>query len=446
MTCDMRANDLKRPYAILTIGFAVALIGLLVFVAISSKPERGLRLSSGQSGGVYLPLAKSIAQVVKSGDGGLVIDVLESEGSAENAARLGSGKADLALIQNDTQANDALRTLVPMHLGALHFIVKSNAEIGGIGDIEGKTIAVGLPNSGSRRLVDELMQHFEVDLARTRILPMSIEAGCAELAEGKIDALLMVLSLKSQAVEELVAKAGVRLVGIGSDIGAGSEIEGFRLSYPYVEPYLIPTYAYAVPHDGSPGIPESAVATVAVRTVLAARRDLPDAAARKITRKIMQNRSRLTVADREVSMMGPMEQPGQLQFPLHDGAAQYFNRNEPGFLVRYAEVIGLMVSLMIVGYGLVQAARKWLMQRQKDRIDAYYLELNNLLNHLLETQQESELLEIQKRLQMIRSTALKQLAKERLLPDESFRIFQTVLAEAGAQVRHLLLEARRPKP
>lgn len=439
----MKAADWRRPYAVLTVTFAVTLMGLLVFVAFASKPERGLRLTSGQPGGVYLPLAKSIAEVVGTGEGRLAIEVLESDGSAANAERLSTGEADLALIQNDALADDMLRTLVPMDLGALHFIVRSGSGIGRLGQVEGKTIGIGLPTSGSHRLVEELMRHFEVDLSRTKLVPMRIEEGCDKLAAGKVDALLMVLSLKSDAVEKLVAASDVRLVGIGDGIGPGCEIEGFRLSYPHVEPLLIPVHAYAMPRGGKPGIPEKAVPTVAVRTVLAARRDLPDAAARGITRKVLESGSRLTVAGREVTMPGQTGEAGRLQFPLHDGAAQYFNRNEPGFLVRYAEVIGLIVSLMIAAYGLFRAARKWLGQRQKDRIDAYYLELNQMLNRMLEPQDEPALIAIQKRLQLIRSAALSQLAKERLLPDESFRIFQTVLAEAGVQVRHKLQELRK---
>lgn len=110
--------------------------------------------------------------------------------------------------------------------------------------------------------------------------------------------------------------------------------------------------------------------------------------------------------------------------------------------MRYAEVLGLLISVMIALYSLLRAGRKWVDQQQKDRIDAYYLQLNDFLNQMLEPQTESELLEIEKELQSLRSTALHQLARERLQSDESFRIFQTVLAEAGAQVRHKLQDIR----
>ncbi|BCX48279.1 C4-dicarboxylate ABC transporter substrate-binding protein [Haloferula helveola] len=432
----MNSKDLRRPYAILTISFAAAVVCLVVFLAFSSKSGRNLQLSSGQPGGVYLPLAEAIRTAV--GDGEQGIEVIESAGSGENARRLQSGEADLALIQNDTVAVDGIRTLVPLHKDVLHFLVRDDSGILGPGDIEEKKIAVGLPDSGSHRVVEELIRHFEVDVSRTEILPMRIAEARDLLAEGKIDGLLMVLSLKSDAVEQLVAGGGVRLLGIGGDIGPGSEIEGFRLNYPYVEPYLIPVHAYSMPHDGKPGVPSAPIPTLAIRTVLAARADLPDTAARRITRMLAENRSRLTVGDREVSMMGTMDDTANLQFPLHDGAAQYFARNEPGFLVRYAEVIGLLFSLGVAGYGLFRAGGKWLLQQRKDRIDEYYLELNRILDGMLKPQSKDELVDIQKRLQMIRSTALHQLAKERLQPDESFRIFQTVLAEAGAQVRHKL--------
>jgi len=435
--------DWRRPWALLTVGFALTVLTLLAFAVASRGTRQSLVLSSGQPGGIYLPLAESIAELVDEEDEELVLEVAESDGSAENARRLRNGEADLALLQNDTVAHDSLRTLVPLHRGALHFIVREGSGIEGIGDLEGRRVGVGLPSSGSHRLIAELLRHFEVDRSRTEVIPMRIEQGCERLGSGEIEALLMVLSLKTEALEQLVAKGSVRMVGIGTGIGPGSEIEGFRLCYPHVEPYLLPVHAYAMPHGDRPGVPPAPVPTVAVRTVLATRSDLPDPAARRITRSIMENRSRLTVAGREVSMLDASIDPGRLQFPLHDGAAQYFNRNEPGFLVRYAEVIGLCLSLFLATYGLFRTGRKWLNQRQKNRMDAYYLELNRLLDRMLEEPDEGELRTIEKRLQMIRSAALHQLASERLLPDESFRIFQTVLAEAGAQVRHKLGEARR---
>lgn len=143
--------------------------------------------------------------------------------------------------------------------------------------------------------MEALFHHYEIDLSKTKRLSLGIEEGCRQLAEGEIDALLLVLSLKSQAIEDLVSGGEVNLVGIGDSIDAGSEIAGFRLSYPYVEPYLTSTYAYAMPHGQAAGVPEVPVPTLAVRTVLVAHRDLPDYVARSLTRLVMENQSRLNV-------------------------------------------------------------------------------------------------------------------------------------------------------
>ena len=149
------------------------LAGLLVFLGLASRPEKGLTLSAGQPGGVYLPLARSIAAVVGEGDDGIHLEVMESDGSAANADRLRAGKTDLALIQNDTPDGEGIRTLVPLHKDVMHFIVREDSGIRRLGQIEGRTIAIGLSSSGSRRVVEELMRHFEIDVARVELRPMS---------------------------------------------------------------------------------------------------------------------------------------------------------------------------------------------------------------------------------------------------------------------------------
>lgn len=439
----MKSTPWRQPYAILTVICALLVFGQLGFLFLANKSGQVPRLSAGQSGGVYLPLALSIAEICENSGDGLKIEVLESEGSAENAARLRAGEAELALIQNDTPSDDSFRTLVPMHPDVLHFLVAADSGITDLSGITGRRVAIGLPHSGSDHLGRALLNHFEVDLSPpTELMPMTIGEACTRLAAGEIDGLLMVLHLKSQTIEDLISSSRVRMVPIGDDIGPGSEIEGFRLSYPYVEPFLVPRHSYAMPRGNSPGIPTRPVPTVAVRSILAARSDLPDPVARQLTRRIIENRSRITVAGRTISMVGDPDEVERLQFPLHDGAAQYFSRNEPGFFVRYADVLALVFTILAALYGMVRSGRKWFVQRQKNRIDAYYLELNRLLDRMLEPLTDEELREIQRRLQRIRSIALRQLAKERLLPDESFRIFQTVLAEAGAQARYRLQEAK----
>lgn len=425
----------QKSYAVLTISFAVVLVGLLVFALVSSKRVADLKFSAGQPGGVYNPIARSITELIEGETSAIRLEVIESDGSAQNSDRISNGEAQLALLQNDTPGDDRVRSLVPLQSGALHFLARKEAKIESLGGLEGKKVGVGLPTSGSHRLVTELLLHFEVDQKQIDLRPLTIRDACTQLEAGEIDALMMVIGLKTELIDHVVAGGEVEFVPIGRHAGTGSVIEGFRLTNPFVDSWLIPRHCYAMPHGEMPGVPAEAVPTLAVRTVLVARRDVPNSVAREITRLVIENRNRLTRMHPDVSLLDKGLEPEQFQFPLHEGAAQYYNRNEPGFLVRYAEVIGLLISLFIAAYGMIRTGRGWLLQRQKDRIDAYYLELNGILDLMLKPLSLEEVSEVETRLQGIRSMALEQLSAESLVPDESFRIFQTVLAEAGAQIR-----------
>ena len=432
----------RKSYAALTMTFAVLLLGLLVFAIIKSSRRTELKLSAGQSGGMYNPIATSIAELIEQADPDIKIEVLESDGSAQNASRLSNNQAHLALLQNDTAGDDSIRSLVPLQTGALHFLARKDAKITNLGELEGKKVGVGLETSGSHRLVTELLSHFEVDLTKIDLHHLTIQEASKQIRDGDIDAMLMVIGLKTEVIDQTIACGKVEFVPIGRHAGPGSVIEGFRLTNPFVEPWLIPRHCYAMPHGDLPGVPEEAIPTIAVRTVLVARSDLSNSVAQKITQLVIENRNRLTRKHRDVSLMEDNLDHSKFQFPLHPGASQYYNRNEPGFLVRYAEVIGLLASLAFTLYGLVRTGRRWLLQRQKDRIDAYYNELNHLLDHMLKPMTLDQVRGVEVQLHRIRSTALDLLAKERLLPDESFRIFQTLLAEASAQARAKRQEAK----
>jgi len=433
--------NVRKSYAALTLVFALALLTLLVVAIVKSSRKIELRLSSGQPGGMYIPIAESIGNLIEQEASDIRIKLLESDGSAQNSERLSAGDCQLAILQNDTPGDDSIRSLVPLQTGALHFLARKEARIQSLGQLEGKRVGVGLQASGSHRLVTELLRHFEVDLQQVDLHPLTIEEAASQLRDGKIDAMLMVIGMKTEVIEETVATGQVEFVAIGRHAGPGSVIEGFRLTNPFVDPWLIPRYCYAMPHGDLPGAPEEAVPTLAVRSVLVARRDVPNPVAQQITKLVIENRNRLTQMHRDVSLLDDGPDPSRFQFPLHPGATQYYNRNEPGFLVRYADVIGLLASLLFTSYGLVRTGRRWLLQRQKDRIDAYYSQLNRLLDHMLKPLTLDQVRGVESQLQRIRSTALDLLAKERLLPDESFRIFQTLLAEASAQARAKRQEA-----
>ena len=76
----------------------------------------------------------------------------------------------------------------------------------------------------------------------------------------------------------------------------------------------------------------------------------------------------------------------RLQFPTHGGRT-FFRRDEPGFLVKYAEAMGFILSACILLWGLEIGVRKWLLQKRKDRIDKYYQAIEGIIGRLRENEE-----------------------------------------------------------
>jgi hypothetical protein len=123
--------------------------------------------------------------------------------------------------------------------------------------------------------------------------------------------------------------------------------------------------------------------------------------------------------------------PLALKFPLHAGAADFVNRNDPGFLERYADLIAMLTYLVIAVATGVAGLLKWNDRRRKDRIDRFYAELLTI-RAALRGADAGQIAALRQRIDAIELEAWDLLIAEQLAADESFRIFHTLVAETRA--------------
>jgi len=310
------------------------------------------------------------------------VTVRSSEGSSSNLKQLATaaGKPVMAIVQNDMPTDavvgNQVRSLIPLHMGALHFIVLQDSDIKSLSDLPGRSIAIGTEGSGSMLLVKGLLQHFGIAVEQT--VPCTLDQACTKLMAEDVEAILVTSGLKSQKFEVLSGAVPLRLIGLGDGVQQGSEIAGFQLSWPFISRIQIPRFAYRPPTDDQPGVPSEAVPTIGVRAVLLAPVDFPEPIARKITRILSENRSVLIRQNPEASSLMEPGSGETLQYPLHRGALAYLQRNEPGFWHQNAELFGFVMSTIATLVGLLLATRRWILQRQKDRIDLFYQRLGEI--------------------------------------------------------------------
>ena len=121
---------------------------------------------------------------------------------------------------------------------------------------------------------------------------------------------------------------------------------------------------------------------------------------------------------------------GRLQFPLHEGARQHYDRNEPGFLQNWAEPMAFLISVLAVAWGVGVTLREFVQQRKKDSLDVYFEQLNAIMGELVKGPSPERVQAISDELHAIRSTTTQKLIIEQLAADESFVIFQGQLHSA----------------
>ena len=167
--------------------------GAVALAALSgcAPPEAAsaLRLACGERGGTYLQFAENFRdRVVERSPGGL--EVVATQGSAENVGLLRTGGAELGLCLADLAAERAsgLQAVGRVYQNYLQCLVRSDSDVVAAADLAGRPVSVGAPGSGAavaaRRMLDEVGG--AGDGARVRQLPL--REALDALESGAIDA------------------------------------------------------------------------------------------------------------------------------------------------------------------------------------------------------------------------------------------------------------------
>lgn len=379
-----------------------------------------LRIATGGKGGTYHALGTGLGEVLSSEIPGARAQVLETAGSLENLRLLERGEADLAFVQNDTPGSQSIRTIAPLYEEVLHIVVRAETPpIDDILDLRGRSVSVGPAGGGTEVIVDRLFLHFGIGPGEVDEKHLTTQAAVEAFERGELDAVCIIAGLKSPAAERLLHGGKARLLSLGSVDRAGSAVDGLQVTYPYVSRTVIPVRTYGAQ-------PAEAVATIAVKAVLVANRSLDDELAKEIARLIFENKVKIAEHHPIAARFSERMEAAELRFPYHDGAVAYYTRSEPPFFVTYAESINLGLTIAVGLGSAFLAAREWVRRRKKNRIDVYYLEIDDV-SRRVPTAPPAELLEMRRTLQGLRRRAFEELVAEHLEADESFTIFQDFL-------------------
>jgi uncharacterized protein len=238
--------------------FLLATAALATACSIRSEPSGRLRLAAGDPGGLYLAFAEILAKQLHTRYPSITVDVLATEGTVENLARLRSGDVDLGLALADVAERDRLgdpagtapQAVARVYENYLQVIVRESAATKQLSDLQGMRVSIGPTGSGAAATSEVL---FEAAGLRGRIemLNYRLRDGLARLADGSVDALVWSGGVPTPAIAELDDKLPLRMLDIGPIAAPMSRLAG----YPYVV-RRVPTGGYVPPGIRSIGVPD----------------------------------------------------------------------------------------------------------------------------------------------------------------------------------------------
>jgi len=350
---------------------------------------------------------------------GFKVMIKNGSGSQENIAWINSSEGGncegnkpcikLALVQNDSEGFGDETVLTSLYEEyAFVFVSEQYAEsIRNLDELSSlKAISLGLRDSGARSTVGKLFNEMPNNL---------LEFENAKLAEGfttgLIDAAILLSNPNSVLLQSLCRTPGVRLIGLGGEKNDQAKAMATSLLYPYIFAKELPMYLCA-------SHPRKNIHTVGVKTLLVSSRF----ANKKIITDIMETlfSGRVKMA-KKFHLAGAIQEGSQqesLAFPFHDGAHAYYNRRAPGFIVRYAEVFALVLTVLFGLSTIIPVINKGISRFRKERIDIYYQDIKNIV----ENTDRSSSRKVESLLQL-RSRAFEDLIREKLAADDSFSIF-----------------------
>jgi len=250
---------------------AIALLAL-AYQWLDPNPPKHVTLATGPAQSAYAEFGKRYARALAKD--GITVELLPSEGSADNLRLLREGKADLGFVQGGTAETGALDDADLESLGSLFlepvwlFYRETAAPadttpphtLESLTQLPGLRINVGTPGSGVPNLVNKLLDSNRVDPHALTLSQQEQTPAVVAFLGGELDAIVFASAPESPMVQMLLQTPGVKLMDF-------AQSEAYSRRFAFLSPALLPRGVVDLAAD----IPPHNVHLVAPTTTLLTR-------------------------------------------------------------------------------------------------------------------------------------------------------------------------------
>lgn len=296
----------------------------------SVLPEYFLAIYSGGTSGSYFQVATTICEVMalRFTEHRIRCVPLRSQGVASNRELMRQGRAQVMLVQSDTNWQAATgvepipsaRSVASLHNEAGLLVVRRDARISKPEDLRGKRLSVGTEGSAARTLWVDLLESIGLGETDFEVLySLAQEYNAEGVCGDHIDAFGLWIGHPTSVITNALTTCDVDLVGL-----SGSWQADLLARKPYYYPQTIPAGTY-------PG-QDRDIETYGLKGVLVADRRADPYVVYWLTRVLVEDVELLRERNPILKSLDPEQMVNQANFlPFHDGAERYW-REQGGLL------------------------------------------------------------------------------------------------------------------
>jgi len=325
---------MQRRHTLRATAGALALAGsLAVAGGATAQDDTNYILSTASTGGTYYPVGVALSTLTKvklQPDHGIGMSAINSAGSGENVRLLREDEAQFAILQglfgfyarsgtgpiDEPQEN--LRAVTMLWQNVEHFVVANDHVQDGtltdLVDMKGEAMAMGRRNSGTIGSNRTLLEGFGIDIDEDYDLLYAGYTPSAEaLQNGQVAGVGVPGGPPVGAISQLLAAAGDSFTVL--DV-TDEELETADGDKGLWTRYVIEAGTY--PNQAAD------IRTIAQPNFLAVRDDVPEEHVYLFTKTVFENLPFLQAIHPATNAMSLEAALAGLPFPLHPGAARYF--------------------------------------------------------------------------------------------------------------------------
>lgn len=300
-----------------------------VMAAASVQAQEFITIGTGSVTGVYYPTGGAICKLVNKGrkDHNVRCSVESTGGSIYNVNTIRGGELDFGVVQSDWQYHgyhgtskfesqgefNKLRAMFSIHTEPFNVIVRKDAGIDSIEDLEGKRVNIGNPGSGDRATMSVVMDAMGWSSASFKLASeLKGSERSQALCDNKIDAFVYVVGHPNGSIKEATTSCETKLISV-----TGPKIDAIVADNPY--------YAFTTIPQGMYRGTEGDINSFGVAATMVTTTDVSDQVAYEVAKAVFENFNtfkRLHPAFANLKKEN-MVADG-LSIPLHPGAERYY--------------------------------------------------------------------------------------------------------------------------